>query len=379
MLKKVRVEQLYDLYTYELDFENTDNCPMKFITGPNGYGKSTMLNMIYAMLTHDCDVLFKTPFALFQLTFDDAVVTLTQKREYTQDDKSDIEKLVSQSMHIEYETSTGEVEIGDMEPQGDCPMPDLIMYLSGLSAYYMDDKRVVHNTIDANKENISDVVGRLNADALLLQDLIELHQIDFSSPVFEKGEVISEKEYKDRVERISENLKPLKRWGMVNQEFEPIAYMQVVDNILRKYLDDLEFKINIHREFIDQLRMFESLVANSFFADKSLRMNNKLGFCFYSESKHKEPLTPEKLSSGERHLLLQLFELIFRAPKGALVLIDEPELSMHLYWQICYSKVLEEIANSRKLRCVVATHSPQIFDSMWSHCMDLYQLTKAAK
>lgn len=379
MLKKVRVEQLYDLYTYELDLENADNSPMKFITGPNGYGKSTMLNMIYAVLTHDCDVLFNTPFKQFQLTFDDAVVTLTQKREYTQDDRSDIEKLVRQSMHIEYKTSSGEVEEGDMEPKGECPMPDLIMYLSGISAYYMDDKRVVHNTIDAKKENISDVVGRLNEDAMVLRELIDVHQIDFSSPVFENGEAISEKDYKERVERISETLKPLKRWGMVNPEFEPITYMPVVDNILRTYLDNLEYKIDIHKEFINQLRMFESLVANSFFANKTLRINSKFGFCFYSEAEHKEPLLPENLSSGERHLLLQLFELIFRAPNSALVLIDEPELSMHLYWQICYSKVLEEIANARKLHCVVATHSPQIFDSMWSRCVDLYQLTKAAK
>src|SRR5690349_22975449 len=41
------------------------------------------------------------------------------------------------------------------------------------------------------------------------------------------------------------------------------------------------------------------------------------------------PIDVEALSSGEQHELVLLFDLIFRVEKNTLVLIDEPELSLH--------------------------------------------------
>lgn len=379
MLRKIKIEQLYDLYTYELDFDNVDNSPMKFLTGPNGYGKSTILNMVYAVFAHDCKTLFKVPFEKFFLYFEDAEVQFVQEREYEQGDKSDLKNLKRIELHVTFKPDSGEEEQGTILPDGECNMPNLEMYLAGNNAYYIDDKRVMRNTIDANTEKILDIVERLNYDASLLSDKIKDHQIDFSSPVLDMGEEISEEEYKSRVAEILSELKPLKEWGMVNEEFVPIPYLEVISSFLRKYLDDIESKMRIHSEFVGQLSLFKALVDESVFANKTLRVDDEVGFLFYSQSKFKEPLMPEKLSSGERHLLLQLFELIFRAPKGALVLIDEPELSMHMYWQLRYSKMLSRIAELRKLHFVIATHSPQIFNSMWNRSIDLYKLTKKAK
>lgn len=379
MLRKIKIEQLYDLYTYELDFDNVDNSPMKFLTGPNGYGKSTILNMVYAVFAHDCKTLFKVPFKKFFLYFEDAEVQFVQEREYEQGDKSDLKNLKRIELHVTFKPDSGEEEQGTILPDGECNMPNLEMYLAGNNAYYIDDKRVMRNTIDANTEKILDIVERLNYDASLLSDKIKDHQIDFSSPVLDMGEEISEEEYKSRVAKIISELKPLKEWGMVNEEFVPIPYLEVISSFLRKYLDDIEVKMRIHSEFVGQLSLFKTLVDESIFANKTLRVDDEVGFLFYSQSMFKEPLMPEKLSSGERHLLLQLFELIFRAPKGALVLIDEPELSMHMYWQLRYSKMLSRIAELRKLHFVIATHSPQIFNSMWNRSIDLYKLTKKAK
>lgn len=379
MLRRIKIEQLYDLYSYELDFGNVDNSPMKFLTGPNGYGKSTILNMVYAVFAHDCKTLFKVPFKKFFLYFEDAEVQFVQEREYEQGDKSDLKNLKRIELHVTFKPDSGEEEQGTILPDGECNMPNLEMYLAGNNAYYIDDKRVMRNTIDANTEKILDIVERLNYDASLLSDKIKDHQIDFSSPVLDMGEEISEEEYKSRVAEILSELKPLKEWGMVNEEFVPIPYLEAISSFLRKYLDDIEFKMRIHSEFVGQLSLFKALVDESVFANKTLRVDDEVGFLFYSQSKFKEPLMPEKLSSGERHLLLQLFELIFRAPKGALVLIDEPELSMHMYWQLRYSKMLSRIAELRKLHFVIATHSPQIFNSMWNRSIDLYKLTKKAK
>ena len=39
-----------------------------------------------------------------------------------------------------------------------------------------------------------------------------------------------------------------------------------------------------------------------------------------------------------------------------------------------YLKNLAKIAKINKLQCLVATHSPQIFDSMWNLTFDLYDI-----
>ena len=41
----------------------------------------------------------------------------------------------------------------------------------------------------------------------------------------------------------------------------------------------------------------------------------------------------EKLSSGEQHLLVLYYDMIFRFAKGTLILVDEPEISLHVSWQ----------------------------------------------
>ncbi|MCB0909950.1 MAG: AAA family ATPase, partial [Nocardioidaceae bacterium] len=45
---------------------------------------------------------------------------------------------------------------------------------------------------------------------------------------------------------------------------------------------------------------------------------------------------------------------------GQLVLIDEPEISLHVAWQRQFLNDLQRIAQLGEMRFIVATHSPQI-------------------
>ena len=74
-------------------------------------------------------------------------------------------------------------------------------------------------------------------------------------------------------------------------------------------------------------------------------------------------------------MIIQIYELLFRAQSGTLVLIDEPELSLHMMWQMNYLKNLTQIAQLRGFQCIVATHSPQIFNSLWSKSVDLFNIS----
>ena len=66
------------------------------------------------------------------------------------------------------------------------------------------------------------------------------------------------------------------------------------------------------------------------------------------------------LSSGEKNDFIMFCELIFKAPRGSIVFIDEPEISLHISWQEEYIDRLLEICRMNDLQAVVATHSPNI-------------------
>ncbi|WP_232484020.1 AAA family ATPase [Burkholderia gladioli] len=74
------------------------------------------------------------------------------------------------------------------------------------------------------------------------------------------------------------------------------------------------------------------------------------------------PLKPSELSSGEKHQLVMLYELIFSGKDKQLYLIDEPEISLHVEWQRQFLDDLQQIAESRGHQFVIATHSPQIIN-----------------
>ena len=66
------------------------------------------------------------------------------------------------------------------------------------------------------------------------------------------------------------------------------------------------------------------------------------------------------LSSGEKNDFIMFYSLIFSSDKNELVLIDEPEISLHIEWQETYLDYLTKICEMNGLQAIVATHSPNI-------------------
>lgn len=65
-------------------------------------------------------------------------------------------------------------------------------------------------------------------------------------------------------------------------------------------------------------------------------------------------------SDGERRLVRLMVTAYMQAPRGSLVLIDEPETSMHLVWQQQIVPELLYVAKARRLDFLLVTHSPDI-------------------
>ena len=68
------------------------------------------------------------------------------------------------------------------------------------------------------------------------------------------------------------------------------------------------------------------------------------------------------LSSGEKQLFLRTLAIKMLEPKNSIILIDEPELSLHPKWQSKIIDVYKKIGENNQL--IIATHSPHILGSV---------------
>ena len=67
------------------------------------------------------------------------------------------------------------------------------------------------------------------------------------------------------------------------------------------------------------------------------------------------------LSSGERNILSILEKIYFGTSDDVFLLIDEPEISLHISWQMKLIELISKInANKKKTQILIATHSPFI-------------------
>ncbi|NSB14603.1 AAA family ATPase [Clostridium beijerinckii] len=71
------------------------------------------------------------------------------------------------------------------------------------------------------------------------------------------------------------------------------------------------------------------------------------------------------LSSGEKQLFLRALSLKFLEVNNSIILIDEPEISLHPEWQRKIIDVYKSIGNNNQL--IIATHSPHVIGNITSN------------
>ena len=71
----------------------------------------------------------------------------------------------------------------------------------------------------------------------------------------------------------------------------------------------------------------------------------------------------DTLSTGEKTLLSKVLLLYFGEYQEKIILIDEPELSLHPSWQNKVLKLYENFALKNNCQIIIATHSPHIIGS----------------
>jgi len=75
---------------------------------------------------------------------------------------------------------------------------------------------------------------------------------------------------------------------------------------------------------------------------------------------HGQKIALDRLSSGEEHQVVTLYWLLFEVEPRSIVLIDEPEISLHPSLQRLFAGDMETAIASQQLQVIAATHSPEI-------------------
>lgn len=387
MLNRIEITGLFGHYDYDLPLISGLRKNICFLTGPNGYGKSTILELIFAFMKADVKTLLSIPYDAITFCLKDYKVVFTQERtevavDLNEDSSSSDDDLpiVKKMTIVVSAAGSGEalesVSFTDDELEAENVIlfpPSLSVYLASQHIEYIADDRLWPR--NADKLGINKSVEFLqmmitNYDNHLTAMFNE-SMLGAMRSISPEDVVNGELEELELTRRANEKLEAFNKLGLASRlifsnvkegkPFLKMLQLAAVDKVL-KY-DDL---------FYRRLKLLYDIIVQSEFSDKKLVLDGEHGLFFISDD---TIIIPEELSSGEQHFIIQLITLLMKAEPQSLVLIDEPELSYHPAWQMDYLKNLKRIAEIGQYQFILATHSPQIFDYKWGYTIDLYKQT----
>lgn len=138
-------------------------------------------------------------------------------------------------------------------------------------------------------------------------------------------------------------------------------------SVLAVYAQDVLQKLSVFDNLCARVNTFKR-IANSRLLYKQISVSTK---GLEVSTPDGSDIDLEMLSSGEQHQLVLLYDLLFGIEEGALILIDEPELSLHVAWQRALLGDLQEMASLSDFSVLLATHSPQIIGDRWDLAIEL--------
>ncbi|HEU5269918.1 MAG TPA: AAA family ATPase [Jatrophihabitans sp.] len=177
---------------------------------------------------------------------------------------------------------------------------------------------------------------------------------------------VDENDLREKYRRIINQFEELSSNALTTSE-EPPDFpprtTPTIRRILNVFLDDWEKRLKpllpINKKVATLRRILDEKFA---ITGKTTRVTSDGRLIIQSIN---GPVRVSSLSSGEQHLIALFALLLFAAEEGSVVLIDEPELSMHAAWKHAFIADIMEVSDIARLQVVMATHSSAIINGRW--------------
>lgn len=408
----IKFEKLFGRFDYNVIF-NLDG--LTILTGPNGYGKSTILKAIEAMTDGFMGVMFFTEldFKRISATFKDGkkidilkdnnVLSINGvkidgnyiRKQMLQrpllrpiDDNIIFNRRTGRTMEVnQYIKDYIETHKFELLEDKDFDFSEkTFLILEEMKKlvgkiYFIKEQRLIRKTrVRYDEKDVINVIEELPTHFKKLMQSVQedysnvASRLDNSYPnrLFNMNEGINKKEYEYKIEEMRVKFEKLNKYNLSNiQRLDNVIFKEEHAKALKIYFDDFDKKYKAYENFIAELDLYTDII-NHRLSFKEMRISKKSGISIVDENGKKLKLT--QLSSGEKQEIVLFYDLIFKTKEKVLLLIDEPEISLHITWQKKFMDDLLRIIKYKKFNVIVATHSPQIINNHWERQIDLGEL-----
>ncbi len=411
-IKSIKIEKLFEIFDYNIEYPADGN--VLIITGPNGFGKTQVLKILYN--------LFNRKFTFFKtLVFENITIYLNDNisinisKSINEPEKKDvIFTILNGTEKIDnfiYTSYINNIPKNLFEIEDDkwldritneiLDMDEVISrYADKIFNFESEEANAILDSINVHlireqrlfkspsfreqtfikKNNHFRMIETIQTYSDELRNLISEHtqklffisqSLDSTYPkrLISEKQTVSKDEYDQKFAALKDKQTRLRKNGLYEETPQTLEYSQDDAKALLVYLNDLEEKLKVFDYFLAKLELFTSILNDRRFTFKSIHINRDKGF-YFQTTKGTE-LKLSELSSGEQHEVILLYELIFKTSPNILVLIDEPEISLHITWQKEFLDDLLKIINMQNFQVLIATHSPSIINGRWDLAYNL--------
>jgi hypothetical protein len=178
----------------------------------------------------------------------------------------------------------------------------------------------------------------------------------------ESRPIITDQEIRSQLEELTKKSEGLEAVGLLAKEsvseFKDLDLeLANVMPLIQTYVDDSRRKLEVLEPLRAKLQLFSEFLRQHY-GRKRIVLDPEKGLTVLTAAG--SPVPPNKLSSGEQQMMVLAHQILFKANHGTLVLIDEPELSLHVLWQATFVEDLAEMGKVNSLSFLLATHSPTL-------------------
>lgn len=380
----IKIRGLFGHFDYDIDLADGG---MTILTGPNGYGKSTIIKCINALRNSEIEYFLELDFISLDILMEEESRNLhiAKNKEVLFFNKMSIDKeqVFLQKKRVRF-GSGFESSVGlnaslnnDIEKTKQKYLNILkLMQETVGEVEYIEEQRLIrvdeHRMPRAFEEKRAadrravDVVDEIPKKLVVEMQRVAneysrvANELDSTYPerLFAQKEVMSENEFEKMLSLMQEKVEKLNKYGISNiSKLNQVGFQPEHAKALKVYFEDFERKYKEYELLMDKLDSFTDMV-NRRFQFKQIVVSNEDGVSVIDENQKKLKLS--KLSSGEKEILVLFYQLLFEVKDGVMLLVDEPEISLHIAWQRMFAEDLKKIVKQKKMTAIVATHSPQI-------------------
>lgn len=304
----------------------------------------------YRRIDIDIEQYFDFP---FDLTFDSLFKRHQKNKNYSNFSKKDRRVVGISNSDIKDILSSYSKEISEVTSENLDKL--LKSFVKNFITSIMDDTNgITISASDTGKKE--DILKRLiNINQLLELDINEKYLEEVSELYYQQNEqaktFIENQQKSGSTEDKTRNIRLKELLDIFNNKKQWAEYLSILE---REY-EDYQVKLD------EELSSFKYISDNiSDFSGNKIKLVRKKNNELVLE-KRGEPVEFSTLSTGEKQLITFLVYCAIHIPKKtpALVIIDEPELSLHVKWQ---NKLLINLLAKNNINIFSATHSPYILN-----------------